>query len=96
MGRWGALARGGAGGGEGNVEAAMAEPIYTPALSVLVTRYFSPTDEILTNRYVKLRVQWFPNEEDPRPTPSGSLGGSRAMPIGHARAHPLAKRPGRA
>jgi hypothetical protein len=29
-------------------------------------------NEILTYGYVKPRVQWFPNEEDPRPTPPGS------------------------
>jgi hypothetical protein len=50
-------------------------------------------DEILTYRYVKPWVHWFPNKEDPpRPTPSGSPRGSGAMSNGHARAHPLAKR----
>jgi hypothetical protein len=36
--------------------------------------YIKHGDEILTYGYVKPRVRWFPNEEDPRPTPSGSLG----------------------
>ena len=53
-------------------------------------------DEILTYGYVKPRVQWFSKEEDPRPTPPGSPGGSGAIPIGYARAHPLEKKPYRA
>jgi hypothetical protein len=42
-------------------------------------------NEILTYRYVKPQVQWFPNEEDPPTDPSRIAQGSGAMPIRHAR-----------
>jgi hypothetical protein len=39
-------------------------------------------NEILTYGYVKPRVQWFPNEEDPRPTPPGSPRAQGPYPSG--------------
>jgi hypothetical protein len=42
-------------------------------------------NKILTYGYVKPRIQWFPNEEDPRPNPLGSPGGSGTIPLGYAR-----------
>jgi hypothetical protein len=51
-------------------------------------------DEILTYMYVKPRVQWFSNEEDPPIDPFRIAWGSRATTIGHTHTHPLAKRSG--
>jgi hypothetical protein len=48
-------------------------------------------DEILTYGSINPRDLWFPTEGTPRPTPTGSPGGSGAIPIGYTHAHPQTK-----
>ena len=58
-GRWGVPARGGAIGGEGEAEAALAGPIYRPAMSVLAARYFSPAELTQWRAHVPNPLGWF-------------------------------------
>jgi hypothetical protein len=55
-----------------------------------------PPGEIQTYGYVKPLDQWFSIKGTPRPTPSGSPGGSRAIPIGYSCTHPPTRKPTRA